>query len=101
MKHRSVDLIVFGRSFEEHVSCLDLVLGRVKDAGLKVKGSKCRFFQKKIHFLGHTVSNKGVEVDPEKVAAVSKMKSSRTVIEMRDILGLFGFYRRFIQDFGK
>ena len=95
------DIIVFDSSFEEQVNCLDLVLGRAKDAGWKVKGSKCRFFQEKIHFLGHIVSNKGVKVDPEKVAGVSKMKSPRTVNEMRDILGLFGFYRRFIQDFGK
>ena len=58
-------------------------------------------FQQKTHFLGHIVSNKGVEVDPEKVAAVSKMKSPRTIKELRAILGLGGFYRGFIQDFGK
>ena len=95
------DIIIFGRSFEEHLNRLDLVLGRLKDAGLKIKGSKCRFFQEKIHFLGHIVSNKGVEKDPEKVAAVSKMKSPRTIKKLRAILGLVGFYRRFIQDFGK
>ena len=78
---------------------LDLV--RLKDAGLKIKSSKCRFFQEKVHFLGHIVSNQGVEVDPEKVAAVSKMKTPRTIKELRAILGLVSFYRRFIQDFGK
>ena len=95
------DIISFGRSFEEHLNRLDLVLGQLKDAGLKIKGSKGRFFQENIHFLGHIVSNKGVEVDPEKVVAVSKMKSLRTIKESRAILGLVGFYRRFIQDFGK
>ena len=69
------DIIIFGRSFEEHLNLLDFVLGRLKDAGLKIKGTKCMFFQEKIHFLGHIVSNKGVEMDPEKVVAVSKMKS--------------------------
>ena len=68
------DIIIFGRSLEEHLNRLVLVLGRLKDAGLKSKGSKCRFFQLKIHFLGHIVSNKCVEVVPEKVAAVSKRK---------------------------
>ena len=58
-------------------------------------------FSEKIHFLGHIVSNQGVEVDPEKVAAVSKRKSPRTKKELRAMLGLVGFYRRFIQDFGK
>ena len=95
------DMIIFGRSFEEHLNRLDLVLGRLKDAGLNIKGSKCRFFQEKIHFLGHIVSNQGVEVDPEKVATVSKMKSPRKIKEWRAILGLVGFYRKFIQDFGK
>ena len=95
------DIIIFGRSFEKHLNRLDLVLGRLKVAVLKIKGSKSRFFQEKIHFLGHIVSNKGVEVDPEKVAAVSKMKSPRTIKELRAILVLVGFYRRFIQDFGK
>ena len=61
---------MFGRSFEEHFS-VDLVLGRLKDAGLKIKDSKCKFFTKKINFLGHSVSNKGVEVDLRRVAAVS------------------------------
>ena len=58
-------------------------------------------FSGKNSFLGHIVSNKGIEVDPEKVAAVSKMKSPRTIKELRAILGLVGFYRRFTQDFGK
>ena len=62
-----VDIIIFGRSFEEHLNCLDLVLGRLKDTGLKIKGSKCRFFQEKIHFLGHIVSNQGEEMNPDKV----------------------------------
>ena len=95
------DIIIFGKSFEEHLNCLDLVLGRLKDAGLKIKGSKCRILQKKIHFLGHIVSNQGVEVDPEKVAAVSKIKTPRTIKELRAILGRVGFYRRFIKNFGK
>ena len=87
--------------FEEHLNHLHLEPGQLKDAGLKIKSSKCRFFQEKIHFLGHIVSNKGVEVDPEKVAAVSKMKSPRSINELRAILRLVGFYRRFIRDFGK
>ena len=58
-------------------------------------------FSGKIHFLGHIVSIKGVEVDPEKVATVSKMKNPRTIKELRALIGLVRFYRRFIQDFGK
>ena len=95
------DIIIFIRSFEEHLNRLDLVFVRLKDALLKIKGSKCSFFQEKIHFLGHIVSNQGVEMDPEKVAAVSKMKNPRTNKELSAILGLVGFKRRIIQDFVK
>ena len=95
------DKMIFGRSIEEHLNRRDLVLGRLKDAGLKIKGSNCRFFQEKVHCLEHIVSNQGVEVDPEKVAAVGKMKSPRTIKDFEVIFELVGFYRRFIQDFGK
>ena len=96
------DIIIFGISFQDYLNRLDLVPGRLKDVGFKVKRSKCSFFcQEKIQFLGLVVSDKGVEVDPEKVRAVSKMKSTRAKKESRAILGLVGFYRRLIQDFGK
>ena len=73
------DIIIIGRSFEEHLNRLDLVPGRLKDAGFKSKGSKCKFFQEKFRFLGANLPNDGVELDPEKIVAVSKMKSPRTM----------------------
>ena len=42
------DKIIFGTSIEEHHNCLDLVLGGFKDAGLKIKGLKCKFIRKKL-----------------------------------------------------
>ena len=93
------DLIIFSRYFDEHCNRLDLVPGQLKDAGLISNGSHVGFSGKNI--LGHIVSNQSVEVDPEKVAAVSKMKRPRTIKELRAILGLVDFYRRFIQYFGK
>ena len=95
------DIIIFGKSFQEHLSRLELVLCRIKEAGLKIKGSKCRVFQKSIHFLGHIISKDGVEVDPDKVSAVANMKPPSNLKELRAILGLVGFYWRFIADFGK
>ena len=95
------DIIIFGKSFEEHLSRLELVLCRTKEAGLKIKGSKCRFFQKRTNFLCHNISKDGVEVDPDKVSAVANMKLPSNLKELRAILALVGFYRRFIADFGK
>ena len=89
------DIIVFGENFEEHLERLELVFGRLKKSGLILKGSKFKFFQKKIRFLGHLISEKEVEVDQEKMKAPTNLK------EVRAILGLLAFYRKFIPGFGK
>ena len=88
------DIIIFGRSFEEHLNRLDLVLDRLKEAGLKIKCSKCRFFQEKIHFLGHILSNQGVELNPEKVAAVSKNEKSTNNKRIESNIGTSWFLQK-------
>ena len=67
-------VIVFGRIFEEHFKRLKLVFQRLSENGLKIKGSKCNFFQRRVSYLGHIISESGVEVDLEKVRAVGKKK---------------------------
>ena len=69
------DIIVFGRNFEEHMERLELVFCRLQKSGVKIKGSKCKFLQKRIHFLGHVISENGVEVVEEKLKADEKMTS--------------------------
>ena len=95
------DIIVFGKTFEEHLERLKLVFGRIEKRGLEIKGSKCNFFQKRVCFLGHVISEKRVEVDQEKLKAVEKMKAPTNLKEVRAILGLVGFYRKFIPGFAK
>ena len=60
------DIIVFGRSFSEHLERLQSVLKRIQDANLKISPSKCNLFQKKLVFLGHVVSADGIHTDPSK-----------------------------------
>ena len=95
------DVIVFGRNFEEHVKGLELVFQRLSENGLKIKGSKCNFFQKHVSFLGHIISESGAEADPEKVSAVEKMKETSSLKDIRAFLGLVGYYRKFIPGSGK
>ena len=54
------DVIVFGKTFDEHLNRLDEVLNRFRDAGLKLKPKKCEFFQKEVQFLGYMVSQEGL-----------------------------------------
>ena len=64
------DFIVFARSFDEMEERLFKVLDRLWDCGLKVSPEKCQFFCRSVKYLGHVVSEAGIQTDPEKVSAV-------------------------------
>ncbi|KAJ8752504.1 hypothetical protein K2173_004792 [Erythroxylum novogranatense] len=68
---------------------------------LFVKLEKCQFGQQNVKYLGHIISNHGVAVDPEKIEAISAWPKPITQKAMRGFLGLCGYYRKFIQSFGK
>ena len=93
------DIIVFSRTFEEHVERVDKVLKRLRECGLKVNPGKCSFFLNKAKFLGHVVSADGLQVDPEKITAVVDWKVPTDRQNLRRFLGFAGYYRRFIRNF--
>lgn len=93
------DVVVFSSSMEEHLERLGTVFQRFRDHGLKLKPSKCQFLREKISYLGHLVSEHGVEVDPGKVAAVQNLSPPKNVTELQRFLGFVGFFRRFIENY--
>ena len=95
------DTIIMGRSFEDHLKNVELVLQRFREAKLRLKPSKCRFFHRRVKFLGHIVSQDGVEVDPQKVEVILSWPFPRNVSELRGFLGLAGYYRAFCPEFSK
>ncbi len=97
------DIIIFSKSFEEHVEHVRLVLQKLQKHGVKLKPGKCMFFKQQVSFLGRIVSEKGYNIDPKTTEAVTQLKSKtpRTVGEVRRIIGLLGVYRRHIKDFSK
>jgi hypothetical protein len=68
---------------------------------LYTKLSKCSFYQKQIHYLGHIISEDGMAVDPEKVEAIREWSTTKNVKEVRYFMGLAGYYRIFIGGFSK
>ena len=77
------DIVVFSRDFESHLQRLGAVLGRLEAAGLKVKPSKCRLARRRVHFLGHVVSEEGIQTDPRKVETVKEWPSPTSLMEVR------------------
>lgn len=93
------NLIIFSLSLEEHEQRLKRVLQRLKEYGLKLAPGKCQFFQTSVRYLGHVVSERGVETDPEKVKALTTWPIPTNLKELQSFLGFAGYYRRFIQGY--
>ncbi|GJU63788.1 putative nucleotidyltransferase, ribonuclease H, partial [Tanacetum coccineum] len=86
---------------EEHDVHLRLILELLKKEELYAKFSKCDFWLSKVQFLGHVIDSEGIHVDPAKIESIKDWESPKTPTEIRQFLGLAGYYRRFIEGFSK
>ncbi|KFM63976.1 Retrovirus-related Pol polyprotein from transposon 17.6, partial [Stegodyphus mimosarum] len=93
------DIIIVGKSFEEHLENLRKVLQKLKEANLKLCPAKCKLFRQEVTFLGHVISAEGVLTDSEKVSAVKDWRRPENVHQLRSFLGLCTYSRRFVKDF--
>ena len=93
------DVIVYSKDFQSHVNHIDVVLQRLKGAGLKISPKKCDFFKDQVVFLGHVVSQEGISTSPDKVSAIKEWPVPKTVTDVRSFLGTCSYYRRFIKWF--
>jgi len=93
------DIIVIGRSLEEHKANLKEVFRRLKEANLRLNPEMCQFLKNELLYLGHRVTSEAIGTDPEKVAAIAELEPPSTVRELRQYLGVASWYRRFVPDF--
>jgi hypothetical protein len=95
------DILVYSKTEEEHEQHLRMVLQVLREHQLYAKLSKCSFYQRQIHYLGHIISEEGIVVDLGKVQAIREWPAPRNVAEVRFFMGLVGYYRRFIAGFSR
>ena len=89
-------IIIFSRTWEEHLECLEEVFKQLTHLGLKIKFSKCKFFKSKVYYLGYLVSVDGVQPLPEKLEAIKKVLPTINVDELCQFLGITSFYTKFV-----
>jgi hypothetical protein len=95
------DILVYSKSFDEHLKHLECVLQTLRQHKLYAKSSKCEFSKNELSFLGHVINSDGIKMEPSKVDAVVKWPQPKNIHDIRAFLGLAGYYRRFVKDFSK
>ncbi|GJX57766.1 putative reverse transcriptase domain-containing protein [Tanacetum coccineum] len=95
------DILIYSKDEKEHEEHLRLILELLKKEELYAKFSKCEFWIPKVQFLGHVIDCQGIHVDPAKIESIKDWASPKTPTEIRQFLGLAGYYRRFIEGFSK
>lgn len=93
------DIIIVTPTVEKHFEILEKVCTRLRSAGLALNADKCQFFRESLRYLGYVVDGNGLHVDPEKVKAILEIAIPKKVSEVRRIVGMASWYRRFIPNF--
>ena len=94
------DILIYSESWADHLRHVRAVLSTLQQHQLFVKRSKCAFGVESISYLGHIISAAGVAMDPAKVQAVADWPQPRSAWAVRGFLGLAGYYRKFVREFG-
>ncbi|CAF2107125.1 unnamed protein product, partial [Rotaria magnacalcarata] len=93
------DIVVYSRSFEEHLEHIHQVLSILSQHNFQLNPSKCSIFRQQIDYLSHTISEQGVKPNNEKIQAIIKLREPSTLAEANKFLGAISWYRKFIPRF--
>ncbi|GKA78653.1 putative reverse transcriptase domain-containing protein [Tanacetum coccineum] len=93
------DILIYSKTKGEHSEHLKIILDLLKKEKLYAKFSKCDFWLESVQFLCHVINREGIHVDPAKIKAVKNWPVSTSPTEVRQFMGLAGYYRRFIEGF--
>ena len=94
-------MLIYSSTLNEHKIHVRTVVETLAKAGLYLNLDKCKFHRQEVSYLGFIVSNKGLAMDPEKVAAVAEWGPCKNLHDARAFLGFANFYRRFIKEYSR
>ncbi|XP_062538342.1 uncharacterized protein K02A2.6-like [Armigeres subalbatus] len=95
------DIVIATRTFSEHVRLLKIVAQRLANANLTISLDKSRFCRKKVAYLGYLLTEDGVSIDHSRIEPILNYARPRNVKDIRRLLGLAGFYQRFIREYSR
>lgn len=95
------DILVYSANLQEHLWHLEVVLGILRQNQLYAKEDKCSFARQSVEYLGHVITREGVATDPRKISAIKEWPTPKNIRQLRGFLGLSGYYRRFIRNYGQ
>ena len=94
------DILIYSKTWNEHLFHLEIVLGTLLKHQLYVNHSKCLIGRKEVEYLGHVISAAGVAADPQKIRSMESWPVPTNTTALRGFLGLTGYYRKFIRGYG-
>lgn len=95
------DIIIFSSDLQDHMTRLEKVFKRLQTNNLKLQPDKCEFLRKEVCYLGHVITPEGVKPNPEKIRAVTEFPQPKNQKQIKQFLGLSGYYRRFVPNYSK
>ena len=94
------DILIYSPDVPTHLVHMRQLFQRLREADLKLNREKCNFFKSHIQYLGHLISGEGIKPLPEKLDSIKEMPPPTTPKEVKQFLGLIGYYRKFVPRFG-
>ena len=95
------DVIIYSKDYRSHLDNLDQVFMRLREANLKMHPDKCKFMHRQVKYLGYKISQQGTEPSDDKVEVVKKFESPKNTTEIKQFLGLTGYFRDFIKGYAE